>query len=209
MKKASLKEIVSKAFCINLYYRNDRWYYAQDQFVRNDLNVERFNAIDGREFAAERYPMKVGNLGCNLSHYLIITAAMIMGLDAIMVFEDDIVLAENFTARMDECLQDLPQDWDMIMLGGNHQEKTLPVTDRLHRVQKSFTTHAYIIRFPMYEALLQRMQAFDQPMDNILSGMQPVWNVFVTNPPMAWQRAGYSDIEGRAMNYDFLKSNEQ
>lgn len=203
-----IKDIVSKAFCINLWYSTDRWTAAQQQFAAAGLNVERFNAIDGREFKS-KYKAPPNNCGCNLSHLLIIKTAQIMGFDAIMVFEDDPVLRDNFTERMNVCLADLPPDWDLVMLAGSHKIKPTPVTDNLLRVHKSFCSHAYIMRYTVFAKVLKALHKFDQPLDCIFTELQGNNNVFVTNPPMCWQTAGFSIIEGRHMNYSFLEDNNQ
>lgn len=206
--KKTLSEIVSKAYCVNLYYRTDRWTRVCEQFANHGLNVERFNAIDGREIKRP-YSIRPGNAGCNLSHFLIIETAHMMGLEAIMVFEDDAVLAENFVERMNKCLADLPKNWDMLMLGGTHKEMPTPVTDNIWKVNKAFTTHGYIMRSTVYEIYLDRLKAMDMPLDEMQTEIQKICNVYVTNPPMAWQEAGFSDIEGRDMNYTHLTSNDQ
>lgn len=193
---------------MNLYWRPDRWQLAEAQFIANGLNVEKINAIDGREFSM-RYSIRPGNAGCNLTHMLIIQAAFYQGHSAIMVFEDDAELAEGFTIKIDACLQDLPDDWDMLMLGASHKEKPVPVTDKIYRVTKGLTSHAYIMRSTLYPIILQRLHEFDQPLDCIFTEVQQSHNVYITNPPLAWQRAGWSDAEQKFMNYDWLKTNDQ
>lgn len=47
------------------------------------------------------------------------------------------------------------------------------------------------------------------PVDEITSNVQKSGNVYITEPPIAWQREGYSDIENRVMDYKWIKSNEQ
>lgn len=206
--KQTLNELITKAYCMNLYWRADRWKFAQEQFIKNGLNVEKINAIDGREFS-KKYALRPGNCGCNLTHMLIIQSAFIQGHSAIMVFEDDAVLADSFVEKMDDCLQDLPDDWDMLMLGASHQVRPEPVTDKIYRVKKGFTSHAYIMRLSIYELVLERLKAFDQPLDCIFTEIQQSHNVYITNPPMAWQLPGFSDAEQKVMNYDWLKTNHQ
>jgi GR25 family glycosyltransferase involved in LPS biosynthesis len=203
-----LQQLISKAYCINLYYRKDRWKTAAMQFAKHGLNVERFNAIDGMEFT-KSYPARPGNCGCNLSHFLIIQAAYIMGLPAILIFEDDVVLHADFVRLMNECIRQLPYEWDMLMLGGSHREAPEPFRPNLLRVKKAFCTHGYIIRESMYAELLQRMLPFDKPQDELLTEFQKTHRIFITDPPLAWQDPGFSDIEGRIMNYSHIKSNRQ
>lgn len=204
----TLHQLISKAYCINLYYRSDRWAHASTQFAAAGLNVERFNAIDGWEFKT-KYKAPPGNCGCNLSHMLIMTAAKHMGLPAIMVFEDDPVLREHFIEGMDRCLADLPADWELVMLAGTHREKPEPVTENIYRVKRSLCSHAYIMRESAYDYFLDGLLQFNGPLDGLFVEFQKKGTTYVTNPPMTWQLAGHSDIEGRVMRYDHLQSNFQ
>lgn len=196
-----LHTIINKAFCINLYNRTDKWQSASKQFAAEGLNVERFNAIQGNQFVT-KYPAKPGNCGCNLSHYLIIQSALIMGFKAILIFEDDVLLTKEFVNKVNVCLQDLPEDWDMIMLGGSNVKKPIPVTENIYRVKKSFCSHAYIMRNTLFELSLKRLKPFDQPFDCVFTEFQQSHNVYITNPQLAGQIPGYSDIEEKVMSYD-------
>lgn len=196
-----LNNIINKAFCINLYNRTDRWQQASKQFASEGLNVERFNAIQGNQFVT-KYPARPGNCGCNLSHFLIIQSALIMGFKAILIFEDDALLTPGFMDKINTCLADLPEDWDMIMLGGSNAKKPVPVTENIYRVKKTFCTHAYIIRNTLFELSLERMKPFDQPFDCVFTEFQKSHNVYITNPQLVGQIPGYSDIEERDMTYE-------
>ncbi|MDB5200572.1 MAG: glycosyltransferase 25 family protein [Chitinophagaceae bacterium] len=196
-----LHSTINKAFCINLYSRPDKWEGSSKQFAVEGLNVERFNAIQGNQFVT-KYPAKPGNCGCNLSHYLIIQSALIMGFKAIMVFEDDVMIAKGFVEKVDKCLADIPEGWDMLMLGGSNIKKPTPVTGNIYKVAKTFCTHAYIMRNTLFELSLERMKHFDQPFDCIFTEFQQTHNVYITNPQLAGQIPGYSDIEEKVMSYD-------
>lgn len=206
--KKKLNELIAKAFCINLYFRQDRWAEASAQFAAEGLNVERFNAIHGKEFKTE-YRIKPGNCGCNLSHLQVIQQAKFMGLPAIMVFEDDVVLRKNFVSLIDQILEDLPPEWDLIMLAGTHKKPLSLVTDKLYLANESYCNHAYIVRECLYDLLIMRLQEFNCPLDVIFTEVQLTHHVYVTNPPMAWQSESYSDIEERVMDYPWLKDNKQ
>jgi GR25 family glycosyltransferase involved in LPS biosynthesis len=204
-----LNNIISKAFCINLEYRYDRWYQAREMFAHHQLNVERFTAIDGREMKEHDGVITKGAAGCILSHYSLIERSLLMGFKAVLIFEDDAELHPEFNTLINECLQDLPAEWDMLMLGGSHWQPPERINDRISRVRHTLTSHAYILRCSLYPELIKRLITFTQPVDGVFTEVQKTHGIYVTNPPLAWQRGGWSDIEGREMHYDHLKSNEQ
>lgn len=199
-----------KTYCINLDRRPDRWIAAHAEFEKHGLKVERFAAIDALSFKKE-YPCDNANNGCTLSHYFIIERAKLLGLDSVMIFEDDVELHQDLTPFLQICLSWLPKDWDMLYLGGSHRVAPMPIqgTSWILRAQKTLTTHAYIIRSTMFNMVLHSLPSLHQPVDCYFAGWQKEFNVFVTNPPLAWQRKGFSDIAGRDMHYPWLQTNEQ
>lgn len=199
---------IDKIYCVNLDRRPDRWKKVSREFEKAGLSVERFSAIDSKDFKKE-YPTKSSACGCALSHYFIIERAKLLGLKGIMVFEDDAELIDQFIPTLEICMRDLPESWDMLYMGGSHKEPPVKVTDKIYEVYKTLTTHAYIMRSTMFDRAIDLIRNIEQPVDGVFADMQKEFNVFITNPPVAWQVEGYSDIEGRNMNYDWIKNNNQ
>lgn len=201
---------VDKIYCINLKRRPDRWEESLKQFERHSLEVQQWFAVDGAQIdEVDLVGLKPGVYGCMWSHCGVIMDAACMNQHAIMIFEDDVELHPGFLPLLKDCIKDLPVDWDVLYLGGSHWEKPVPVTGKIYKVSKTLTTHAYIIRNTMFDRVLKLIKKQEQPIDGIYADLQKEFNCYVTNPPLAWQREDHSDIEGRRMRYDHLKSNEQ
>jgi len=201
--------MINQAYCINLDHRTDRWNQVKKQFELHKMNVERISAVDGRTGAYATEGCDNYNNACTLSHIKVLKAAKAKGQKTIMVFEDDVVLHKYIKKNLNDCIEDLPFGWDMLYLGGSHRKPPTKVTDNISRVHQTLTTHAYIIRIHLYDEMIERMMKLDQPVDCFFADIQPIKQVYVTNPPLAWQRGGYSDIAHRNMEYPWLKSNEQ
>lgn len=201
-----------RVYCINLDRRPERWQLANEQFEKHGLDVERVSAIDGHQIPGKEYlTLKPGLYGCTASHYLLVERAKYLRLKSIMVFEDDVILRDNFYSELNACMDDLPEDWQMLMLGGSH--RLLPIkmtnTNRLLQATKTLTSHGYIINENVYDRVTELLRNMQSPIDSVFAEIQQLGKVFVCNPPLAWQRGGYSDIENREMYYDWIKSNEQ
>lgn len=198
-----------KIYCINLNRRPDRWVAAHAEFEKHHLQVERFAAIDGKDFR-KQYVCDNANNGCTLSHYFIIERAKLLGLKSVMIFEDDVELHPEFTRLLSECLQEI-DDWHMLYFGASHREPPLPVptSGKVLRLQRSLTTHGYIIRSSMFGLITAAFPDLHQPVDCYFAEWQRQLNVYITNPPLAWQRKSYSDITGREMHYPWLQTNAQ
>jgi glycosyl transferase family 25 len=193
----------SKVYCINLDRRPDRWQQVSEQFTKHNLQVERFAAIDWK--LAGVPPI----VAPTLSHYQVIQKAKAEGINDVLIFEDDAVLHEHFILWLNICKAHLPDNWDMLYLAGSHRNKPVPVNEHIYRVSHSFTSHAYILPDTMYDIVLEKLKDLQEPADCFYVELQKQYNCYVTNPPLAWQRGDFSDVEGRVMHYDHLKSNDQ
>lgn len=193
-----------KAYCINLNRRPDRWIKIQQEFKREHLTVERFTAIDANDFK-NTYTCDNNNNACTLSHLSLVLRAKYLGLKSVMIFEDDAVLRPNFIAGLRECIDSLPADWHMLYLGASHREKPVKVNDRIYRLTRSFCTHGYILNSNMFDLMIESFPKLDQPCDCFYTVLQPQYDMYVANPPLAWQRGGYSDIVGKEMYYDWIQ----
>lgn len=199
---------INKIYCINLERRPDRWALAEAQFAKYGLQVERFSAVEGSDFARQTNCTPENN-GCTVSHYTLIDRAQILGLDVIMVFEDDVQLADDFLNRLETCLSALPPEWDLLYLGGSHKEPVEPFNEHLSVVFRTLTTHGYILRSTAFKKLIGSMPALHTEVDGYFAQVQKEYNCFVTEPPLAWQREDYSDIQKTTVKYDHIKNNVQ
>jgi hypothetical protein len=103
-------------FCINLDRRTDRWEAVQRRFEHLGIQerVRRFPAIE----TPERH-----HTGCTLSHREIIAAAKAMGLENVLIFEDDVRFLEGTRWCLRSSLDELSmQPWDLFYLGGYRWE---------------------------------------------------------------------------------------
>ena len=61
-----------------------------------------------------------GSIGCWLGHYSIWTEAVSRKLKYSMIFEDDIILAENFNSELNHALKFVPSDFDILFLNSGN-----------------------------------------------------------------------------------------
>lgn len=200
-----INEYFEKIYCINLDKRTDRWQDAQREFEKHNLKVDRFSGIIGNP---DNIPTKIvpGHVGCVLSHYNIIKEANEKGLNQILILEDDVVFADDLQDKFKQFISQVPENWDMLYFGGNHNgEELQKINDNVYKIHKTYTTHAYAIRQPVYRVVLKMFPKLSHEVDVMYSILQNSFNCYVFRPHLAWQRDGYSDILGRNVNYDFLK----
>lgn len=201
------------AFCINLDDRPERMAQTQAEFDRLGLEVERMPATRGNPLNRET-ALLPNEVGCKLSHMDCIFEAARRGWGSVLIFEDDVVFGDNANELFAAYMEQVPSDWVMIYLGGNHWgwnlgEKNNPrlerITENVYRTKNTLTTHAYAIRWPVWAEAIAEMQATDKPVDIVYGEIQKRCPVYALRPNLAWQRDGWSDINNRKCNYYFLR----
>jgi hypothetical protein len=195
--------------CINATSRRERKKYMQK--VSSDL-----------KFRFEFYPAimrRDTKRGCLESHLEVIQLAYNRGWDKVAIFEDDLFAttairdASNWTL-----LQNVPDDWDMLYLGGTVKQKLYDEADYTNYVDFQnrewvrmccWTTHAYIINLRNFELVADIAKASEQnqQIDHYyLEKIHPKYRCYMHNPMYFTQKEGLSDVEHATVNYDFMES---
>jgi len=196
-------------YCVNLNKRHDKWELCLAEFDKHNItNVERLSAVDGKltEIVASNKDLWPGEVGCILSHLKILKDIVKNGYERTLVLEDDIEFKEDANTLFSEYIKQVPEDWDLLYLCGNHHNMNTPLTENVHSVKQTYTTSSYSITLEMAKTLIPRLEKMDIQVDVMYSQLQPSHNCYVFRPHIAWQRAGYSDIQDGWHDYPFLKS---
>ena len=199
---------IEHIFIITLPHRLDRISSIKKQLDELSLSYEVFNGVNGR-FIKTSYISDNMNVGCTASHGQVIQRAKIYGLNNCLILEDDCELSPEFLETINNL--ELPSDFDLCYLSGTHRKEPIFVNETISKCINTLTTHAYIVNLnsenisKLQSQLLN--ESYTQPVDCYFSDMQQTGNFYVLNKPIAWQKAGYSDIVGRVMCYAWLKDN--
>lgn len=157
-------------FCLTLKDTPKRKEYALQHFKENKLDVEFFEGINGEKFGlrtsipfteyegGEELFIKQGRIGCLLSHYMLWKTLLYLPYEEIIIFEDDVVLEENFIEKFHEYKAQLPTDWDYVFLGHcclPPEEYNIKISNNIISGSISpLCTHAYMIKKSSLETLL-------------------------------------------------------
>jgi GR25 family glycosyltransferase involved in LPS biosynthesis len=193
--------------CINLARRGDRWEKVSAQFERHGLRIERQEARDARSMAPppESWPFSPGAFACALSHSDAVRAACQSGAPAVFIFEDDVELHPDFPALFERFLEELPEDWGGVWLGGIHRSEPEPVSRHVARLVESDSTYAYGLRDTVYREFLDQNGRLRHPVDLVTKDLQKTRQFYCTVPPLAWVSADFSDIQLTDVNYWWLR----
>jgi GR25 family glycosyltransferase involved in LPS biosynthesis len=172
-----------KAFVINLERRTDRLNYMKNILKTNLLNIEIIKAYDGtfEENNSEEYeklknffleciknnlnknihynyssfcPFKKGELGCFISHLYIWKRIIDEKIDKSFIFEDDCILNKNFELVLGKLLLELPDNFNVIWLGGKtcdnySSNKNVKISNLLSILKEEhpYSTCSYMISY--------------------------------------------------------------
>ena len=198
-------QFVDKIYCINLDKRLDRWERCKNIFQLNNIEVERFSAVDGLNLDLTGKKLLPGEIGVIRSNFEIIKKAKENNYKNVLIFEDDVELCEDFNLKFNDYIKQIPTDWSFIYLGGNHVGGYSHVTDNVAKTNYSFAIHAIIINQNIYDHILQILPEEKEQVDVTYAKLQRIFPSYVFRPHLAWQRKDFSDIQGGIMDYDFLK----
>lgn len=196
---------ITNVFYINLEHRTDRKLHVETELAKIGLSGTRFNAIQ----------MTDGAIGCSMSHLKLLEDAVKNKLDHILIVEDDITFLdpELFQAQLNQFFKLHQNNWDVILFAGNNMPPFKTVDDTCIQVSQCQTTTGYLVNGHYIKILAQNVKMglthlLNNPTNKNMFAIDKFWFVlqreckwYLIIPLTVIQCEGYSDIEGKVMNY--------
>tara|TARA_R110000824_G_scaffold185608_1_gene366570 strand:- start:660 stop:1349 length:690 start_codon:yes stop_codon:yes gene_type:complete len=221
MSARTVNDIFDKVYLINLDRRSDRLETCNTVLQEHNFVVERISAVDGDTLGVDEINKDFltyisedhlrGQLGCVMSHHKVLKDAKEKGYGSILILEDDFKLVSNFEELFEEFYPQVPDDWELLYLGGNHhfhRGVTLKmVTPNVGIPVKTYTTHAYAVRESLYDKLIE---VFDKDTNNCPADIglchvqKEIKTCYTLWPSLISQEVGFSDITHRVEDYTFF-----
>ena len=203
-----MTDYFARAYCINLDRRADKLLDSFREFVKHDLRVHVYHAVDGNTVPYDG-ELKKGVIGCFMSHRNIIRMAKDLGLSSVLVLEDDVAFDDDLNTKYEAWESEVPKDWDMLYFGGNHNVREITrCSEHLMRATQTQTTHAYAVKSTAYDLILDRLSVMDKDVDVAYMDVQKQCNAYCFTPRLAWQRPSVSDIWNQHVDYSFIRDND-
>jgi len=228
-------DIRLKTYILNLDRREDRWeQFKKRATLLTPFNYERFSAIEGaklkstaqlqRIFDGNDYNMRVGIVGCALSHIKMYIELLNSEYDAFCILEDDIEFAPEFDKKLLHIYNQVKiMKWDILYLGHHlynqyltedvyNKEKmpTLEKWDRVKSLSKSMGgTGGYLISKQGARKLLEFINktGMTNGIDTVQQKSADDLNIFYSNPHLIYSecyRIDSSVDTDIQYNYDSL-----
>ena len=200
----TLNTVVDNVFVINLKRRPDRLKEVTTEMQKHNIQFERFSAIDDINLELSGVKMKRG-LGCALSHLTIYKFMLQRNYKQIAVFEDDVYFHENFNELFPIIYKEVPNDWDLLYLGGNNYQPAQLISTHIEKTTCTYGFHGYLIkRLACIEFYLaNRNKELKGEIDIAINNYIQYYEMraYICKPKLAFQKPGYSDIRHKEVDY--------
>jgi GR25 family glycosyltransferase involved in LPS biosynthesis len=218
---------------INLERDSTRWNRVDAEFTKKKVprgQIQRLEAVYGKDLSKEdleanaslaaRLFCTLGTIGCYLSHRKFWEMVADGDSPYQIVFEDDVVLVENFYEQAQAMVQELEDhedtkdQWDVLLLGGlgcvnpdprEYGPYNIPaffsggcrtprlVTEHCHVPKRPFGTHAYVLSQRGAKKLLKLAWKAAYHVDCVIWGMEEL-NLYICDPLLVYQDSSPSTV---------------
>ena len=188
----TLNEYFSRIFCINLARRPDRWRHVEEQCRRFNLRVERFEAHD----RVVHHGQVNGNAGCTASHRALLELAAHHRWPRVLILEDDFEIRhDDFNERFSAMISEVPDDWDMLYLGGGYAEPPqYRHSEHVIRINAMLTTSSYAVTTELARRMAPYISGVG-PIDSLYGHYNRTANCFIVQPRLIVQYPNVSDLQ--------------
>lgn len=208
--RKTISDYFENIYCVNLKTRKDRWWQTTEEFKKfNISNVKRYNATDGSKVANPNPRLLKGELGILLTHINLIEMAKKRNYSNIMIMEDDVYFTDELL-KLEEYMNLVPENWDLLYFGANHVYGKLPlemVNEKIAKLNFSVGLQCVVVKNTMFDKILDLIPNLEKQVDAYYADLHKDNNCFGFQPNIALQREGFSDIQGRNVNYDSFFKN--
>ncbi len=193
--------------CINLDRRPERWQQMERKFAAHRINsVRRFPALDGNNLILPAsWAHTPGAYGCLQSHVQVVREAHSLGVSSVLIFEDDVVFADQLEHKFSLGIDQVPDDWDILFFGAIHKDEPIRISENIARITKAYSTYAYALKDTAFETFLKLNSKTGAELDNNSFILQQRFNCYCFLPHLAWVETDYSDAQERLVDHWYLR----
>ena len=214
----NLTDWFERVYVINCAHRPDRLAetkrHLEETGMANNDWVHYYPAIIG-DWTTHPADWNSGNgaWGCLRSHQRILEDVLhardgqhMLTLNNVLIMEDDVIFKENALEKLNEFMEDVPDDWGQIYLGGQHRRDNSKTRSPNVIIGGSVNrTHAYAVNQPTFEKLYRHISYATDYRDTNkhidhqleLAHRRKDWPVYCPKEWIVGQRAGSSNINGK------------
>jgi len=190
---------IERVYLINLRRRPDRLRMFFRNIKKHGWPFQQpiiYPAIDGSKVGVPlEFTEGAGAYGCRMSHLRILQDCLMDDVQTVLIVEDDAEIRDGFAQNVTSFFEKVPDDWEGIMLGGQHVERPRNVCPGVVRVVNAQRTHAYIANNQYMRALQERWGNSTVHIDWRMNEWQKNRIIYAPKRWLVGQSSGMSDIQ--------------
>lgn len=203
-----LDDLSNSIYVINLKHRIDRKAHITNELEKIKCKTYKLiEGIDGNGLV-NTTNLSNGMLGLNQTYLKIYDEWSKEKNDCILIIEDDCTFLENFNNELNLYMTNVPEDWDMLYFGGNHNYHTGSKTEKINphciKLNNTFTAHCVLLKGYVFEELVQSIKYMTTENDVIMSNLQKKYRSYSSVKTLTTQLVGFSNIENKFVDYGWL-----
>ena len=181
-------ELRDKLFLDASEYLDSKLDIFQSPTINLMINNAAQDFIENNDGFNPTFNFKIGEVGVWASNFVAWNNLLKSDYDALLLFEDDLLLSENFYEKLIELINDLPDNWDFFsvfchpnQIGRYH--KDFDITDKIVSGYQDWSMLCYMVsRQGAQKALNFMKNGFSQPIDWFIFRNQHEFNVYTIHP---------------------------
>ena len=163
---------MQKSYVINLPFKTDRLFAFRQRYPSCLPSYNVWPAVHGDSIRhPDWWKSGAGAWGCYRSHLQILEKCYQEDVESYVVFEDDAIFREDFPHEYSCFLHELPDDWEMIYLGGQllyeHQHPPRQLSAHVYVPYNVNRTHCFAVHHRGYEKVYKHLFSNMQPGEHI------------------------------------------
>lgn len=204
----TLNDLSNSIYVINLKEREDRRIHIISELLKiNCKNYNLFEGINGN-LIPNNSKIKNGAYGLVQTYLKIYEDWKKTENENIIVIEDDCVFVPKFNERLESYMENVPEDWEILYFGGNHNyhmgAKTDQINEHCIKLNNTYSAHCVVIKNYVFEELINSLKNNPVEIDVMLASLQKKYNSYSPTKKLATQIPSYSDIENMEVDYNWL-----
>jgi hypothetical protein len=153
----SMDQLQLDIVIISLASRLDRRSLITSSLKREGLSYTIFDAVPAPSERPNLWKLSLPLWGCRESHITVLEKAT----GPTLVLEDDAVIPIGFADNLKLLIDELPEEWAVLRLGGAHVRPPEEFSENLVRSRGALYPHAYLVRQPSAIVAGARKQNID------------------------------------------------
>lgn len=186
----TLADVADAGYVLSLDDEEEKFAYCKHVLSREGFEPERMIAVRGADLPHfDKYTeyhnsphnsedlrlgrkaiQSVGAWGYLLTMKNIFIDAQKKGHESIAVFDDDIILTHDFTLKFSRFIKNVPDDWEVLMLGASQWNWTgIKLDDRMGWYRPNQVTNgsfAMIYHASIFQRMIESIDQMDSPFDS-------------------------------------------